>query len=280
MVKMGNVWEHTQEVLGGRGGMLAGIAALTLFVPAIVGAGFKAYAPPSAGMTMVAVVITIVTTVLALYGQLAIIAASTDPATDRAAAFAAARSRLGAGLIVAIVLAVAMAVVFLPAVFLVFRAGFNLSAMASGVQSAPTNPGAAALGGGYVVILGLALLFLGGRLVPLYAIVLRERLSVGAIARCWRLTRRHTWRLFGAVMLFGVVLLIATWAAQSVVGLIARLALGPDQLATVGFLAAVAGQAVSAALSLFAIVFSAQAYVAFVAREQTIAARAAERAGA
>ncbi len=35
MVKMGNVWDRSTEVLSGRGGMLAGIAIPTLFVPAV-----------------------------------------------------------------------------------------------------------------------------------------------------------------------------------------------------------------------------------------------------
>ncbi len=42
---MGNVWDRTSEVLSGRGGMLAGIAALTLFLPGAINAAYVAYAP-------------------------------------------------------------------------------------------------------------------------------------------------------------------------------------------------------------------------------------------
>ena len=113
------------------------------------------------------------------------------------------------------------------------------------------------------------------RLVPLYAVVLHERRGVGAIARSWRLTRRHSWRLIGVVLLFLIVLLVASTAAQSVVGLIARLALGAEARGTVAFIAALAGQAVSTALTLAAIVFSAQLYLALVTRERLLAERAA-----
>ena len=119
------------------------------------------------------------------------------------------------------------------------------------------------------------MLFVGARLLPLYAVVLEERLAVAAIARCWRLTRRHTWRLVGTVLLFVVVLMIATWAAQSVSGLIFRLILGGNAQATVALLAAAVAQAVSAALTLVAIVFSAQLYVALVARERMLRDKAA-----
>jgi hypothetical protein len=71
-----------------------------------------------------------------------------------------------------------------------------------------------------------------------------------------------------------VVLMIATWAAQMVSGLIFRLALGADAQKTVAFLAAAVGQAVSTALTLVAIVFSAQLYVALLAREQLLREKA------
>ncbi|MCQ4504282.1 hypothetical protein NON27_29320, partial [Vibrio parahaemolyticus] len=84
------------------------------------------------------------------------------------------------------------------------------------------------------------LLFVGARLLPLYAVVLRERLGLGAIDRAWRLTRRHTWRLVGAVLLFMIVVMIASWAAQAVAGLVTALVLGGDAVATVRFVGTVA----------------------------------------
>ncbi|MCP3736424.1 hypothetical protein M9979_16275 [Sphingomonas sp. RP10(2022)] len=267
---MGNVWDRTVEVLNGRGGMLAGLALLTLFVPTAIPAAFKAYATPSTATTLIGVLLLVVTTVIALWGQLAMIAASIDPATDGRAARTLATARLPAALLVAVVLAVVLTIAFLPSLALLVRAGFDWTAIAQGAQPAPTAPGAAALAGLYALVLGIVLLFVGARLLPLYAVVLDERLGLGAVARCWRLTRRHTWRLVGTILLFLIVLLIATWAAQSVVGLIARLILGGEAVASVGFIAALAGQAVSTALTLVAIVFSAQLYVALTRREQAL----------
>lgn len=270
MVKMGNVWDRSVEVLNGRGGMLAGIAALTLFLPAVINAAWTGFAAPSTATAAIGMLLVIATAIVAVWGQLAMIAASTDPATDRTAAMRQASARLPAALLVALVLAVVMIVAFLPSIALLLRAGFDYRSLAAGTATAPTDPGAAGLAGLYALAMGLALLFVGARLLPLYAVVLEERLSVAAIARCWRLTRRHTWRLVGTVLLFVVVLMIATWAAQSVSGLIFRLILGANAQATVALLAAAVAQAVSAALTLVAIVFSAQLYVALVARERML----------
>lgn len=272
---MGNVWDRTSEVLSGRGGMLAGIAALTLFLPGAINAAYVAYAPVGPLRSVVALVLLLVVTVAGVWGQLAIIAASTDPATTRPAAQARATERLLPAIGVVFVLGILFTVLFLPAIVLMMMSGINFSAIANGVPTAPTAAGPMAVAGLYMLVLVVALLFVGARLLPLYAVVLHERLGLGAIARAWRLTRRHTWRLFGAVVLFGIVLLIATWAAQAVVGLIAALLLGGDSAATIGFVGRLAGQAASTALTLVAIVFSAQAYVAFRAREAALQARAA-----
>ena len=279
MVRMGNVWDRTMEVLSGRGAMLAGIAVLTLFVPAVISAGFTAYAtpaPPAApapAINALGVLLTLAVSIVAVWGQLFVIAASSDAATGTAAARAQANGRLLPAILLALALAAILTVALLPAVVLLALAGFDFAALSQGATPAAIAPGMALLASGYAAIVLIVLLFAGARMLPLYAVVLHERLGLGAIARCWRLTRRHSWRLVGVLLLFLVVLMIATSAAQSVGGLIARIILGGDARATVAFVAAVIAQAVSTALTLVAIVFSAQLYVAFVARERMLAAR-------
>ena len=275
MVKMGNVWDRSVAVLDGRGGMLAGVAALTLFVPQVIAAAHMAYVPTSTAKVVTGAVLQLVVTIVALWGQLLITAAASDPAVDRAAAARLAWSRFGPALAVALVLAIAVSVLFVPAFALFAYAGIDLAHMGDGTTSVISSPGAAGAGGLYTVVMLIVVLFVAVRFLPLYAVVLHERLGLGAIARSWRLTRRHTWRLVGAVLLFLIVLIVAGMAAQSVSGLILRLTLGAEAAATVGFLAASIAQAVSTALTLLAIVFSAQLYVALVAREQLLRDKAA-----
>ncbi len=271
---MGNVWDRTGEVLNGRGGMLAGIAILTLFVPGAINAAYKIFTPASSASVAVGMLLTLAATVAALWGQLAIIGAASDPATTRAAANRQASARLVPAVLVALVLGVAFSIAFMPAILLLVVAGFDFaSAFGGGTPAPPIAPGAGLLAALYMIVVLIAALFLFSRLLPLYAVVLHERLSIGAIARTWRLTRKHTWRLVGVILLFLIVLMIATWAAQSVIGLVARLVLGGNATATVTYIAALAGQAVSTGLTLVAVVFSAQAYVALTERERLLRER-------
>ncbi len=282
MVRMGDVWDRTMEVLNGRGGMLAGIAVLALFVPAAISAAITAYAipvPPAApapGIAALGALVTIAVLVAALWGQLCIIAASSDSAVGTVEARRLANRRLVPAILLALGLAAIMVVAMLPVVVLLTLAGVDVVAMMQGVRQTAVAPGMTLLVSAYTLAACVVLLFAGARMLPLYAVVLHERRGLGAIARSWRLTRRHTWRLVGVTLLFFIVLGIATSAAQSVGGLIVRIILGADARATVGFVAALIGQAMSTALTLVAIVFSAQLYVALVGRE----ARLAERAGA
>jgi hypothetical protein len=187
-----------------------------------------------------------------------------------------ATERLLPALGVMLVLGVVLTIVFLPAGVLLAMSGLDFAAMANGTPPAsPKAPGPLLAASLYILVAFIALLFVGARLLPLYAVVLRERLGLGAIGRAWRLTRRHTWRLVGAVLLFMVVVMIASWAAQAVAGLVTALVLGGDAAATVRFVGTVAAQAASTALTLVAIVFSGQAYVAFFARDAMLRARAA-----
>jgi len=275
MVKMGNVWDRTVEVLNGRGGMLAGLALLSLFAPAALAAAFKSFAAPSTATLLASGLLTLGVTIAALWGQLAIIAASSDPATDRPAAIDAANRRVGPAIGIALLLALIFTIALLPAFFLFLGAGFDWTAISNGTPPAATAPGIAGVGVLYVLALGIALLFVGARLLPFYAVILHERCGIGTIARCWRLTRRHTWRLVGVVLLFVLVAGIATLAAQTVIGLLFRLMLGAGAAQAVAFAAAIAGQAVSTALTLVAIVFSAQLYLALVDRERRLRERAA-----
>ena len=96
------------------------------------------------------------------------------------------------------------------------------------------------------------------------AVLVNERIGLRSLKRAWALTKGATWRIVGAILLFGIVLLVATGAAQSVVGIVFRLILGADNIATSTVLASVAGSLVSVPLMVLAIVFTTQLYVACV----------------
>lgn len=265
MVTMSNVWDRATEVVRGRAGQLAGIAALTLFLPALIRDAVPLVATPgTAGFAIAGGLAAIVVLLVAIWGQLALLATATDPGTTRADAYARASARFPAALGVTAVVILAVIALFIPIAVAVGVSGADFS----GVATTGRMPD---LGGGtvaFIALYALALLIVGiwiaARLAVTNAVVLNERRGIGAFARSWQLTRGITWRLVGVLLLYAIVLVIAVSAAQFITGTLFGLILGRTPLVT--FLTAAVGGAVTTAFSVLASAFTAQLYVAVTQR--------------
>ena len=264
-VKMGTVWDRTIEVLNGRTGMIARIAVLGMLLPTVVRDGFVAFTSRANPVSMlVGAVLTIGALVAMIWAQLAIIAIATDPAVDAASASRQARARVLPALGITVLLTIVAFLLAVPPIVVLVQSGFDFAAAANGssAQMTPPSVGAASFTALYGLAYLLVLLWIGARLVLLNPVILNERLGVGAIRRAIQLTKGMTWRIIGVLVLFCIVLLVATGAAQSVTGIVLRLVLGADSIATAAFLAGVAGSIVTTAFTALAAVFTAQLYVA------------------
>lgn len=264
-VKMGTVWDRTVEVLNGRTGMIARIAVLGMLLPTVVRDGFVAFSSRANPVSMlVSAVLTLVALFAMIWAQLAIIAIATDPAVDAASARRQGSARTLPAFGITVLLTIVAVVLALPPIVVLAQSGFDFAAAASGtsVQMTPPSVGAATFTALYGLAYLLVLLWIGARLVLLNPVILNERLGVGAIRRSIRLTKGMTWRIIGVMVLFVIVLLVATGAAQSVTGIVFRLVLGADSIATAAFLAGIAGSIVTTAFTALAAVFTAQLYVA------------------
>ena len=266
MVRIGNVWDDASDVLVGRAGVLLPIAAVAFFLPTAIGAANRAYLPDSVGKAVVAMLIAIAALLVQLWGQLAIVAVASDPATTRADAGAAGIRRLGPALLVTLVLLAGTVIALLPIGAVVAATRFDWHAAATSGNAVPTEmpAGARAFCTLYGLLLLAGLSWLGARLFVLMPIVLNERRGIGAFGRSFQLTRGLALRLIGVTILFGIVLLVASWAAKAVVFVVLRLVLGGGAAATATFLSELAVAAVQAALVTVAIVFAARLYAALV----------------
>ncbi|MDQ2892214.1 MAG: hypothetical protein M3R64_03865 [Pseudomonadota bacterium] len=265
MVTMGAVWDRTTEVLAGRAGMLAGIAVPTLFLPGIVRDAFVAYSTPgTSGFAAIGGLLSLVVLVITIWGGLAVIALSSDPLTDRAAAIDVANHRFLPAIGVSVVMVVAVVATLIPLVALVGFSGVDFAAVAAGRQPSMSGMSPGALVGVtlFMLVWGIAVLFVGARLAIWQPVLVNERLGLRSIARAWQLTKGATWRIVGVLILYSIVLMVATLAAQAVVGIVFRLILGADNIATARFLGTIAGAAVSTIFVVLAIVFTAQLYMA------------------
>ncbi|HEX8418394.1 MAG TPA: hypothetical protein VF638_00095 [Sphingomonas sp.] len=268
-VKMGDVWDRTTQVLSGRAGALASIAVVTLFLPLVAMLLVALILPPTARSTaIVTLILLLAVAAIGVLGVLAMIALASDPATTRGDAWRVARQRVGPALGVSAVLILVAVLASLPAMFVLWQAKLDMAALA-GTGAAKVSSGTATfLAIYYAAYLVLALWALA-RLAPLNAVVLHERVALGAIRRSFALTRGHGWRLLGVVLLYLIVLAIVRTAVQSVVGVIFRLLLGADRIPLALTLAGVTGAMVTTAFTVIAVTFTAQLYVALAARQPT-----------
>jgi hypothetical protein len=262
---MGTIWDRTIEVLNGRTGMIARIAALGLLLPTVVRDGIVAFSPPGNVMaSLTGAALAIVALFAMIWAQLAIVAIASDPSVDAASASRQGRARVLPAFGITVLLTIAAVLLAVPPIVVLIQSGFDFAAAANGssAQMTPPSVGAASFTALYGLAYLLVLLWIGARLVLLNPVILNERLGIGAIRRSIQLTKGMTWRIIGVLVLFGIVLLVATGAAQSVTGILFRIVLGADSITTSAFLAGVAGSIVTTAFTALAAVFTAQLYVA------------------
>lgn len=262
MVSIGRVWDRTTQVLGGRGSTLAGIAALTILLPTIVRAGYAAYVPPTPAAMGIGSLIAILVLLATIWGQLAIVALSSDPDNTRGSATAIATRRLPLAIGIILVIGIVGTLLVVPALVAIAPAlnPMAIRLMQAGIMP-NVAPGAMLFVSLYLLVLAIAFFVVCARLMVLNAVIVNERAGFGSILRAFRVTHGLTWKLIGVTILYVIVLLVAMGAAQAVTGIVFRLILGPNGIATATFLAAIAGAIVTTAMSVVATVFATQLYV-------------------
>jgi len=274
MVKMGTVWDRAVEVINGRTGMLASIAALTLWLPtvvrqaigvAVVGGNGTAATPPTSGTLLLLFLLSLVTAALAILGQLALIAVASDPATTRAEAFRVAATRLplaiGLSLLLALVVFALLVPGLVPVVAVLAHPG-AMSQQAMATAMAGISPGSRAFMGLYILLLVAVMIWLTARLVLLNPVIVNEREGVASFARSFALTRGLTWKIIGLAILLLIVAAVVVLAVQSVTGILFRLLLGADNAGLVALLTTAAVAVATSAITIVWTCFVAQLYVA------------------
>lgn len=258
-IRMGDVWDRTTEILSGRAAMLAGLAAIGIFAPGVVRDALVAFGGTGMATALIGMVVSIMVMVATIWTQLGVLAIASDPATTAATARVRATARLGAAVGVFVAIGALFLVLILPVIGALVAAHVDLAGMRSGAMPDMT-PGLAGFLALYTIAFGLGALWLGARLILVHPVVLHERRGLGAIRRSFALTRGLTLRLIGVMILFVIVVGIASMAVGMVAGLIFRLILGGEAAATVQFLANVATLVVTTGFTVVASVFSAQLY--------------------
>lgn len=262
MISMGQVWDRTTAVIAGRLGILTTIALLLLVLPPVVQVVIDLLTGGQAGLKWVGGVVSIAVVVAATIATLAITAVATDPSVDRRAALIAGVARIGPMIGILVIVGIVALLAMLPGAALIAAAGYDMQRAALGLSQDNLNPGMFALSLGYFLLLGIAALWLGARLVPLMAVVVNERRGLGAIKRSFDLSKGSALKLIGVLILYSILFGVVMLASGAVVGLVVRLIVGADGVAAVSIAVALVSAVVTAAFSVVQAVFSGQFYLA------------------
>jgi hypothetical protein len=260
VTRISTVWDRTLDVMRGRAGILTGIAALYVFLPAAINAVLRNVVAAPSPLALLAGLFGIATTLLLIFGVLAMTAVASDPAVGGADATRIAGRRFAAGLAVLAVLVVVVMLAFIVPAALLLSGGVTMNAAGTVDVSRASGP---ALGlGGLLLLAVFALAWWGSaRLVPLFAVVVNERRGLGAFRRSVALTRGATLKLMGVILLYAVVLTVAIGAIGLVVGVIGALFFAAET-GIPQILVGIAGAAGTAFATVVQTVFYTQFYVA------------------
>ncbi|MDB5702951.1 MAG: hypothetical protein JWN66_67, partial [Sphingomonas bacterium] len=163
MVSMGTVWDRATEFLSDNIGAIMSLALLAIFLPASISQSLEPLSKsPGAGAIAIQL-LSLLLSIVTLWGQLAITALALDPHAGRPAATALATKRLPAVIVVSLALIVGVIVLALPIAIALALSGFDFEAAANGTNAAMPNGV-----GGFIALYSLfvlgVLLWLGARL--------------------------------------------------------------------------------------------------------------------
>jgi hypothetical protein len=265
-VEMERVWDRTAAFLRAHSRTLLTVAALAMFVPAVLAGLVEAAAVRAGGAVGGAgMLVRLIASVLTLWAELAIVALAAGSASTRAA-LRQAGLRLPVVIGFALLLTLAMVLLSLPAVAILGAYGFDFMAAADGERASPSAVAAAWIGLYLLVLLPL-LLWIGARLSLVIPVVVEERRGLGAIARSFALTRGIAAKIIGMLLLYGVVSLVVTAAVQFAAGTVFAILFGNGEgLGVASVLTLLLTALVEIALAVLLWAFTGKLYLA--ARER------------
>jgi len=264
MAKMSIVWDRTAAFVGERLGTLLPVALAAFVLPGVAGSCVQVLAASSpSGARLGLGALSLLLSLPSVWGSLVVIGLATGVDRLGDAARLATR-RLPATILVSIILGLVAALTMLPIAVILAASGYDVAAIAAGqAGNVVVNPQASGMVALYFIVLVPVLLFAFTRLLLVTPVVLRESVLFGAVRRSWVLTRKHGWRIFGMLLLFGLIGGIAQLAAQAVFGTVFTLLAGGGQGLTTAFvLTTIATTCVQAIVMVLLAAFQGRLYAA------------------
>jgi hypothetical protein len=254
MISMGTVWDRATEFLSDNIGALLPLALLAIFLPVAISQSLEPLTKTPGAGAMTIQLLSIVLSIISLWGQLAITALALDPIAGRPAATAIASKRLVPVILVSLAILLGLIVLMLPMMIVLGVSGFDFEAAANG-GSPSIPPGIGGFLAVYLLVFVGVVLWLGARLALISPVILKEHRWFGALGRSYKLTRPITLKIIGVLILYAIVWGVAFLAAKTVFGFVFGLIAGGEGPVTLG--SVLTALCVSVVLTMFSVLASA-----------------------
>lgn len=252
-LSIGTAWDQTRDIISRDGGLIATVVAALIVLPSAIS---TTIAPESASVAQESAnasgpggIVQIVMMLISQVGALALTVIALKPGLAVGEAIATGARRLLPALGAVLLYVIPMLILF----------AILLSAFVGQGTPEEMMAGIKNLGGGQLLVLIGALLFLlylGIRFMLANPVAVSESSNpVTILKRSWVLTRGHFLRLFGLLVLIGLVALLLSAVAGLLGGVLIAILFGPILPMTVGamVLGLIGGIANAAFITLFVI---------------------------
>ena len=261
-LSVSKAWDETKARIATDGRLMAIVAAALIVFPGLI---VEVISPSSirTDSTVLESILFLVSSLLALVGQLAIIRLAITHAVSVGEAIGHGARRMPIYLVAAILLTIAFVLLLIPFGLAAYLAGvpFDKSSEAAFLQS----PVALLLSLLYFALL----IFIAIRMLMSSPVASEEDAGpVQILRRSWDMTAGHWWRLFGFIVMFVIGALILIAAVNWVVTAVALFLFGPvAPLSASALLVGLCDSIVNGFLTVLLAVMMARIYVQLSGRE-------------
>jgi hypothetical protein len=218
-LSISSAWEETKAILARDGRLFLSVALALVALPAAVTGAIRPNGVSDSSTSIGIDLVLIVTSLIALAGQLALIRLALGPSITVGGAIRYGFVRMPTYFLAAILILVALLLLAVP-----FAAILAVMGVPLDMSPVPRSPGFLLVVLLYVVVA----FFVAVKMIMSAPAASAEAIGpIAIVKRSWDLTSGHWWRLFGFGLLFFIgagVVLIAVGAA---VGLVVTIVLGP-----------------------------------------------------
>ena len=259
-LSISKAWEES-KVIAEKDGRLIGAVALALVTfPALISGLVAPKGLFDQTVPGWALGVGLVASIIGVAGQLAIVRLAIGPSTTVGDAIAHGLKRMPVYVVAAFILFCGLIILAIPMAAVLLATGAPMDE--ASLKASPTFALLAC------VYFGVALFF-GVRMLMMSPATSSEQIGpIRIIARSWKLTQGHWWRLFGFLVIFTVGALVAMMVVATTIGLIVNAVIGPvEPLSASAAVMALAQGLVNAGVTGLLAVMLARIYLQLAAPE-------------